>query len=107
MVGYYRDKVDRTVPLTAKGWTVGGVIPYGADGTFKVAFSRYGTDATGNPDSKKLSLGYVHQVLPDTVVYATYARVSNSGGATTAVNGATTAANQNSSGVDVGIRYSF
>jgi hypothetical protein len=40
-------------------------------------------------------------------VYGTYARVRNSGGATRALNGAATAANQSSSGFDLGLRHTF
>ena len=41
------------------------------------------------------------------VLYATFARVSNSGTATQALNGAVTAAGQSSSGLDIGLRHTF
>jgi predicted porin len=106
MTGLYRDAVSRTNPLKADGWTVGGVMKVGA-GDVKAALSEYGTNATGNPTVKKISLGYVHNLSKRTALYGTVAQVSNSGGASTALNGSTTAANTSSSGFDIGIRHTF
>lgn len=106
MSGLYRDTVSRTKPLKADGWILAGVYKVGV-GDVKVAVSKYGTDATGSPKVQKLSLGYVHNLSKRTAIYGTWARVSNSGGATTALNGATTAANRSSSGFDLGIRHQF
>lgn len=106
MTGYFRDSVSRTAPLVATGWSVGGIAPV-ATGEVKVAISRYGTDAAGQPESRKYAVGYVHNLLPDTVAYATVARVTNSGGASVALGGATTGANKSSTGYDVGLRYTF
>lgn len=106
MSGLYRDTVSRTRPLKAEGWILGGVYKLGV-GDVKVAVSKYGTDATGSPRVQKLSVGYVHNLSKRTAVYGTWARVSNAGGATTALGGSTTAANQSSTGLDVGIRHQF
>jgi predicted porin len=106
MSGLYRDTVSRTKPLKADGWIVAGIYKLGA-GDVKVAVSKYGSDATGSPNVQKLSLGYVHNLSKRTAIYGTWARVSNSGGATTALGGATTAANKSSSGIDLGIRHQF
>ena len=106
LVGLFRDKVDRTASLTAKGYSVATIVPLGVH-QVKAAYSRYGTDATGSPTGKKISLGYVHNLSVRTALYATVARVTNSGGASFALNGATTTANSSSSGFDVGIRHSF
>lgn len=106
MAGYYRDRVDTLAGLTGRGVQVGGIYRVGA-GDIKAQWSQYKTTAAGNPESKKLSLGYVHNLSKRTAVYGTYARVRNSGGATTALNGAVTAANQSSSGFDLGVRHSF
>ena len=54
-----------------------------------------------------MAIGYVHNLSKRTAVYGTYARVKNSGGSTVSLNGATTAANQSSSGIDIGLRHSF
>lgn len=106
MTGLYRDTVSRTKPLKADGWTVGGIWTVGA-GEVKVALSEYGTDATGNPTVKKFASGYVHHLSKRTALYGTWSRVSNSGGANTALNGSTTAANTASSGFDMGFRHQF
>ncbi|WP_077002402.1 porin [Variovorax sp. KK3] len=106
LAGYYRDKVDATTPIKARGTSLGTIIPVGV-GEIKVAISRYGTDARFSPETSKLSLGYVHYLSKRTALYGTYARVRNSGGATTGLNGAITAANQPSSGFDLGIRHQF
>ncbi|WP_374669427.1 porin, partial [Ramlibacter sp.] len=60
-----------------------------------------------DPKSRKIALGYVHNLSKRTAVYTTYARVRNSNGAAAALNGATTAANASSSGFDIGVRHSF
>ena len=106
LVGLFRDVVYRNVPLEGKGWTVGGIWNVGP-GDVKLALSKYGTDATGNPEARKLSLGYVHNLSKRTALYGTIAQVSNAGGATFALNGSTTAANTKSRGLDLGIRHSF
>jgi predicted porin len=97
---------DKNGPLTGKGWLLGGWVPVGV-GQILASFSRYETDAAGNPEGKKLALGYVHNLSKRTALYTTWARVKNSGGATTALNGAVTAPNASSSGLDLGIRHSF
>ncbi|MBX3585017.1 MAG: porin [Ramlibacter sp.] len=106
MAHYARDRVDSTPSVTGKGYLLGGLIPMGA-GEIRVAYSVYKTDAGTSPKSKKLALGYVHNLSKRTALYTTFARVSNSGGAASALNGAVTAANNNSTGYDFGIRHSF
>lgn len=106
MTGYYYDEVESTVGVTGKGATIGGTWDVGP-GVIKAAVSNYKRDSGTRPETRKLSLGYVHNLSKRTALYATYARVRNSGGATTALNGSTTAANQPSSGMDLGLRHSF
>jgi predicted porin len=106
MGGYYRDRVDTLAGLTGRGPQIGGIWRVGA-GEVKAQYSSYKTTAAGNPETKKISLGYVHNLSKRTAVYATYARVRNSGGATAALNGAITGANESSSGLDLGLRHSF
>jgi len=98
-----RDKVGS---LTAKGFAVGVVVPVGA-GELKAGYSFHETDAAGDPEAKKLAIGYVHNLSKRTAVYATYARLKNSGGANFSLNGASTAPNDSSSGFDLGLRHSF
>lgn len=102
-----RDKVDSTpTSVTGKGALVGALVPMGA-GQIRVAYSTYKTDAATTPKSKKWALGYVHNLSKRTALYTTFARVTNSGGAAQALNGAVTAANNRSTGYDFGIKHSF
>jgi predicted porin len=103
---YERARVATPVALTGRGYLVGVSVPVGA-GELRAAFSRFRTDAAGTPETKKLALGYIHNLSKRTALYATYARVRNSGGATQALNGSVTAANGSSSGLDLGLRHSF
>jgi predicted porin len=97
---------DENGTIDGKGWLLGGLFPVGA-GEIRASYSRYETDAAGNPESKKLALGYVHNLSKRTALYTTYARVKNSGGAAYALGGAVTAPNNSSSGFDLGIRHAF
>lgn len=101
---YARDKVSGG--LTGKGWNIGAHVPMGAN-RIRVAFSQYKTDAAGTPKANKFALGYVHSLSKRTMLYATYARVSNKGGAAFALNGAVGGANRNSTGYEFGIRHGF
>jgi predicted porin len=97
---------DRAGTLDARGGALGMSAPLGV-GEAKASYSWHRTDAAGNPEAKKLAVGYVHNLSKRTAVYATYARVRNSGGSAVALNGATTAPNASSSGFDLGLRHSF
>jgi len=88
------------------GMLIGATAPVG-QGLIRASYSTTEVDATGGASSKQLALGYVHNLSKRTQVYATYARVTNDNGATYALNGATTAANQSSSGMDFGIKHNF
>ncbi|WP_397407696.1 porin [Polaromonas sp.] len=102
-----RDKVSSTpTSVTGKGALIGALVPMGA-GQIRVAYSTYKTDAAGTPKSKKWALGYVHNLSKRTALYTTFARVTNSGGASQALNGAVTAVNARSTGYDFGIKHSF
>ncbi|WP_048441762.1 porin [Caenimonas sp. SL110] len=97
---------DQNGALDGRGWLLGGLFPVGA-GEIRAAYSRYSTDAAGSPSSRKLALGYVHNLSKRTALYTTYARVKNSGGAAAALNGSVTTVNGSSSGYDFGIRHAF
>lgn len=100
---------DSNGTTDGKGWLIGGLFPIGA-GEIRLAFSQYTTDLAGtsvDPKTRKIALGYVHNLSKRTALYTTYARVRNSSGAASALNGAVTAANASSSGYDFGIRHSF
>jgi predicted porin len=106
LAGYFVDKVEATRTLTGKGASIGGAWSVG-NGDIKAAYSYYGSNAAGSPETKKISLGYVHKLSKRTAVYGTYARVRNSGGAASALNRSVTGANQGSSGFDLGVRHTF
>jgi len=91
------------------GTLFGANVPMGTN-EIRVAFSRYETEtAAGVTDGKasKTSLGYVANLSKRTALYATYARVSNSGISAQALNGSTTAAGGSSTGMDFGVRHAF
>ena len=94
--------------ITSKGGEIGGIYSLGAS-EFKAAYSTYKTDAAGptDPKSSKMVVGYVYNFSKRTALYTTYAHVKNSGGATLTVNGAATAANNASNGLDIGLRHAF
>jgi predicted porin len=104
LMGHYSS--DRSGGLDGKGWLIGTLVPVGA-GEIRAAYSQYETDAAGDPRTRKLAIGYVHNLSKRTALYATYARVRNNGGAAQALNGAVTGVNSSSNGYDLGIRHSF
>jgi predicted porin len=105
---YSWDKNEAVTSGKGKGYLVGGLIPVGA-GEIRLAYSRYKVElAAATPTAKKYAIGYDYNLSKRTVLYTTYAHVSNSGGAGQALNGATlTGANDSSSGLDIGIRHAF
>jgi predicted porin len=108
LMGHYvRDRI--TGSATGKGGLIGALVPVGA-GEIRVSLSQYKNDLAGNPKTRKWALGYVHNLSKRTAVYATYARLKNTGGAAQALNGAngtSFAPNASSSGYDFGVRHSF
>jgi predicted porin len=97
---------DKTGAVNARGGVIGAVVPVGV-GELKAAYSSYEIDTAGNPQARKLAVGYVHNLSKRTALYGTYARVRNSGGSAMALNGSATAPNASSSGFDLGIRHAF
>ncbi|MBV8617945.1 MAG: porin [Curvibacter sp.] len=99
---------------STKGWSLGVNAPVGAGNVL----AQYSAVKLDSAKSNKWSFGYQYNLSKRTAVYGIVARVGNSGGAastagsfssgslsavgTTAVN-----ANQNSTGLDIGIRTSF
>jgi predicted porin len=97
---------NNSITADGKGYLLGVNAPMGA-GEIRASYSTYTINSVNDPKSNKLALGYVHNLSKRTALYTTFARVSNSGGAAQALNGASTAANNNSTGVDLGVRHSF
>jgi predicted porin len=75
-----------------------------AGGTFRVSQGQ--TDQAGKI-AKQTAIGFVNPLSKRTDLYATYARVANSGGSAVALNGASTAANASSTGYEFGVKHSF
>ncbi|NBQ07666.1 MAG: porin, partial [Betaproteobacteria bacterium] len=86
-----------------KGRNIGAHVPM-AGGTFRVSQAQ--TDQAGKI-AKQTSVGFVNPLSKRTDLYATYARVANSGGSAVALNGASTAANASSTGYEFGVKHSF
>jgi predicted porin len=105
---YSFDKNEAATSGKGRGYLVGGLIPVGA-GEIRLAYSRYKVElAAATPTAKKWAIGYDYNLSKRTVLYTTYAHVSNSGGAGQALNGATlTGTNDSSTGLDIGIRHAF
>jgi predicted porin len=97
---------DSLGTLKARGTQLGLVVPFGP-GEFKATYSTHKTNAAGSPEGRKYVVGYVYNLSKRTALYGTLARVHNEHGLNTALNGATTAANQPSTGLDLGVRVSF
>jgi predicted porin len=87
----------------AKGTNIGALVPM-AGGTFRIAASSSKRAAV---ETKQTAVGYVMPLSKRTDIYATYARVTNSGGANVSLGGAATAANGSSSAYDLGVKHSF
>ena len=96
-----KTKVDGSADID--GYVLGATAPMGA-GTLRFSLSE--TDKAG-AKTAKTAIGYVYGLSKRTDLYATYARVTNKGGASAALNGAVTAANASSSGYDFGIKHAF
>jgi hypothetical protein len=102
---------DEVAGVDAKGWLLGALVPVGA-GEIRASYSTYRVDAVllpllDEPRVRKIALGYVHNLSKRTALYATYARVRNSGGSAVALGGSVTGVNESSSGFDLGLRHSF
>ena len=95
--------VSNTGAVDIKGMLIGAHVPM-AGGTFRIASSQ--TDQAGKKSSL-MAVGFVNPLSKRTDLYATYARVSNSGGANAALNGAVTAANASSTGYEFGVKHAF
>ena len=98
---------DHQGTLAQKGALVGLWVPFGV-GEFKASYSTFRSNANGGSlKADKLAVGYVHNLSKRTALYTTLAHIKNSGGSTAAIAGSTTAANEPSTGFDLGIRHNF
>jgi hypothetical protein len=95
--------VSATGAVDVKGTLMGFTAPL-AGGTFKFSNASL---KQGDAQTKRNAIGFVQPLSKRTSLFATYARNSNSGGASRALNGATTAANGSSTGYDLGLNHTF
>jgi hypothetical protein len=86
-----------------KGSVIGAHVPM-AGGTFRISMS---ARKTGAVEAKQTALGFVNPLSKRTDLYATYARMANSGGSAVALNGSATAANASSTGYEFGVKHAF
>jgi predicted porin len=105
LMGHY-DAQDNTAGVKQTGYLLGATMPLGA-GELKGSYSVSKTNAATSPKSTQWAVGYVHNLSKRTAVYATLARVGNSGGANAVLNGATASVNNSSTGYDIGLRHTF
>lgn len=85
------------------GYLVGATAPVGA-GLVRASYSS--TD-NGTAKTTQFALGYVYNFSKTVQAYGTFASVSNDGGASVALNGATGAGNASSTGFDFGLSKKF
>jgi predicted porin len=94
----------------ARGWAASASYPFGSN-ELRATYSEYRIDMTDpgleDPRARKLAASWVYSLSKRTAVYGTVAHVTNSGGSSTALLGATTGPNQSSTGYEAGIRHSF
>jgi predicted porin len=95
--------VSNTGAADLKGTLIGAHIPL-AGGNFRVSSAKL---SQAGAETKRTAFGYVSPLSKRTDLYATYARNTNSGGASRGLNGAVTAANASSTGYDFGIKHAF
>jgi predicted porin len=86
-----------------KGSNIGALVPM-AGGTVRIAAS---SSKQAAMETKQTAIGFVKPLSKRTDIYATYARVTNAGGAKVALGGSETAANASSNGYDIGVKHSF
>jgi len=95
--------VSNTGAVDLKGTMMGALIPM-AGGTLKFSNASL---KQGAAETTRNAVGFVKPLSKRTSLFATYASNSNSGGATRALNGAVTGANQSSTGYDLGVNHTF
>ncbi len=105
VMGHYAS--DKNGAREGKGFLVGASAPIGQVGQLRASYSQYETDAIGEPRTKKLGLGYVHNLSKRTAVFATVARAKNNGGASFSMYGSTTTPNGSSTAYETGVRHNF
>lgn len=103
---YDQDKVGGFAK--GRGYVLGFNAPVGMFGELRGSYSYYKARLPAvSPHAEKIALGYVQNLSKRTALYTMVAYLKNGNGASFALNGATTAPNKSSTGLDIGIRHSF
>jgi predicted porin len=115
MAQYTRDRLESVTPgvsdVEGRGWLLGALVPVGA-GEIRASYSQYRTtesDATGafRDRSRKIALGYVHNLSKRTALYGTVAQTRGRGVETATGVGTVFTENARSTGFDLGVRHNF
>lgn len=98
-------------PAATRGYALAAYVPVGVGGV-RAQYSQVTSDnGPGvDPRSRKLAIGYLHNLSKRTTLYTTFATVRNSNGSrqpVAATGAGSPAANEGSRGFDVGIVHAF
>ena len=96
---------DTLGAVDSRGYLIGAVAPVGG-GMVRGDYSVYKTVGS-DAGISKWALGYMYSLNQSTVLYATYAQLSNSGGYNAAFPGSSTEANGSSTGLELGFKLGF
>jgi predicted porin len=92
--------------LSQKGGLVGLVWTMGVI-DLKASIATFSANTAGNPKATKLAVGGVYNLSKRTALYASLAHINNKNGSALSIAGTATAANEGSSGFDLGVRHNF
>lgn len=93
-------------------WNLGATMPVAGKDSVKLVYAKY-QDRRGGVsagDANLISLGYVHPMSPRTVLYGTYAKLTNQSNAKVSLFGgaqATGVAGYDPTGLQIGIQHAF
>jgi len=96
--------------VTGQGYQVSAIVPVGK-GQILFSYGNYAQKLNlmaGDPTVSKLSLGYVRDIAKDAVFYTSLAFLQNQNNSGAVLNSAVLSSkNDNSNGLDIGLRYKF
>lgn len=91
-----------------RGWYLGGSMPVFGKDLVKLEYTRLNNKRVNSSDSNLIALGYEHPMSKRTVMYATYAKMTNETAATkTLTGGVAVAGGYDPSAFEFGLRHSF
>lgn len=95
-------------------YTVGAIVPVGAAGELRAAFTQFKNKNVSNADTQKLAVGYAYKLSKRTSLYGAVSRISNDDNAnrgfavsSSSLASPTIAAGDNATGYEFGIRHAF